>query len=71
MLEIVSSLEREYDTIWGAMIKQTIRRVSPGFSEEYFGYSSFAAMLEDLQAQGLIELEFDENRGNYIVRSIG
>jgi len=69
VLEIVRSLEKDYDTIWGSMVKQTIRRVFPGFNEEYYGYNSFAAMLDDQEKQGLIDLEFDEKRGNYVVRT--
>jgi len=69
LLEIVRSLERDYDTVWGSMVKQATRRVFPGFNEEYYGYTSFTDLLEDVREQGLIELEFDEKRANYIVRS--
>jgi uncharacterized protein (TIGR00288 family) len=69
LLEIVRSLERDYDTVWGSMVKQATRRVFPGFNEEYYGYASFTDLLEDVREQGLIELEFDEKRANYIVRS--
>jgi uncharacterized protein (TIGR00288 family) len=69
LVEIVRSLERDYDPVWGSMVKQTIRRVYPGFNEEYYGYVSFTALLEDAKAQGEVELEFDEKRGNYTVRT--
>jgi len=69
LVEIVRSLERDYDTVWGSMVKQTIRRVFPGFNEEYFGHARFAELLEDLRGKGLIELEYDEKRGNYVVRT--
>jgi uncharacterized protein (TIGR00288 family) len=69
VLEIVRSLEKDYDTVWGSMVKQAIRRVFPGFNEEYYGYDSFAAMLEDQKKLGLVDLEFDEKRGNYVVRA--
>jgi hypothetical protein len=69
LVEIVRSLERDYDVVWGSMVKQTIRRVHPGFNEEYYGYPSFPAMLEDARDQGVIDLEYDEQRGNYVVRS--
>jgi uncharacterized protein (TIGR00288 family) len=69
VLEIVRSLEKDYDTVWGSMVKQAIRRVFPGFNEEYYGYESFAAMLEDQQKLGVVDLEFDEKRGNYVVRA--
>jgi uncharacterized protein (TIGR00288 family) len=67
VMEIIQSLDRDYDQIWGSMVKQTIRRVYPGFNEEYYGYSSFAAMLEELADQQLVDLDFDSKRGNYLV----
>jgi uncharacterized protein (TIGR00288 family) len=68
LVEIVRSLSRDYDMVWGSMVKQAIRRVYPGFNEEYYGYPSFAALLENARELGVIDLEFDEPRGNYVVR---
>jgi len=69
VLQIVRSLERDYDTVWGSMVKQATRRVFPGFNEEYYGHASFADLLEDLREKGYLEIDFDEKRGNYVVRS--
>jgi len=69
VLQIVRSLERDYDTVWGSMVKQATRRVFPGFNEEYYGHASFAGLLEDLREKGHLEIDFDEKRGNYVVRS--
>jgi len=68
LAQIVRSLERDYEPVWGSMVKQAIRRVYPGFNEEYYGYSSFVALLEDAQDQDYVDLEYDERRGNYKVR---
>ena len=68
IVEIVQSLERDYDTVWGSMVKQATRRVFPGFNEEYYGFANFADLLEHVREQGLIELDYDEDRGNFIVR---
>ena len=68
LLEIVRSLEQDYDPLWGSLIKQTIRRVNPGFNESSYGYRSFADLLKDAESSGFIELEKDESRGNYKVR---
>jgi uncharacterized protein (TIGR00288 family) len=65
---IVRSLAAEYDPLWGSLVKQTIKRVYPGFAESYYGYRTFADLLEDAQNEGLITLELDESRGNYKVR---
>lgn len=69
IVETVESLESDYDSVWGSMIKQTVKRVYPGFSEAHFGYKSFSDLLEDAEKQGFISLEFDETRGNYKVRT--
>ncbi len=68
ILETVESLQSDYDPIWGSMIKQTVKRVYPGFSESYYGYGNFSELLEDAERHGLVKLEFDETRGNYKVR---
>lgn len=67
IVETVESLQSDYDPVWGSMIKQAVKRVYPDFSEAHYGYSSFADLLEDGQAQGLLKIEFDETRGNYKV----
>jgi uncharacterized protein (TIGR00288 family) len=68
LLEVLHSLEQDYDPLWGSMVKQAIRRVYPGFNEGYYGYGSFSDLLQDVKAKGLIELEYDASRGNYKVR---
>jgi len=67
-MEIVRSLDRDYDPIWGSMVKQTIRRVHPGFNESYAGYRNFGELLRDAEKRGYLDLDYDEGRGNYTVR---
>ncbi|MFT4570618.1 MAG: hypothetical protein ACI8TX_001144 [Hyphomicrobiaceae bacterium] len=71
LLEIVSSLESDYDPVWGSLVKQTLHRVHPGFREGHHGFDSFTAMLTEGQKRGLLDLEFDETRGNYKVHTKG
>jgi uncharacterized protein (TIGR00288 family) len=66
--EIVRSLEQDYDPLWGSIVKQTMRRVHPGFNEAQHGYRSFSDLLHAAEDQKLIVLEYDESRGNYKVR---
>ncbi len=68
VVEVVHSVEQDYSPLWGSTLKQAIRRVYPGFNEGYYGYSSFSDLLEEIKAKGLIELEYDDSRGNYKVR---
>lgn len=67
VLEVLQSLEQDYDPLWGSMLKQALRRVYPGFNENYHGYQSFSDLLEELKSKGIIELEYDASRGNYKV----
>jgi len=68
VFKIIQSLSNDYDQIWGSMVKQTVKRVYPGFNEDAHGFSSFHDLLEGLEDKGLIELEWDDKRGNYLVR---
>ncbi len=67
LVATVTSLETDYDPVWGSLVKQTVRRVYPGFNESYYGYRTFAELLEDAAKEGVIKLELDPQRGNYRV----
>ncbi|MEW6354825.1 MAG: NYN domain-containing protein [Planctomycetota bacterium] len=70
VLEIVRSLQGDYDTLWGSMVKQAVRRVHPGFQEGYHCYRDFGEILEDMAERGCIEIEYDKSRGNYKVKLV-
>ncbi|MBN2133213.1 MAG: NYN domain-containing protein [Sedimentisphaerales bacterium] len=54
--------------IWGSMIKQTLKRRKPGFSESYYGFQSFSQLLEEAEARGILDLEREEKSGGFIIR---
>jgi uncharacterized protein (TIGR00288 family) len=56
--------------VWGSMVKQTLKRRSPGFSESFYGFRSFSDLLEEAEERGLLELELDERSGGYLVRPV-
>ena len=68
LVETVSALAEDYEAPWGSMVKQTLKRVHPGFNESYYGYRDFAELLEDAEDRGVVELDWDDKRGNYQVR---
>jgi hypothetical protein len=72
VLETVEALSEdrgEQEKLWGSMVKQALRRRKPGFRETYHGFRSFGQLLEEAQARQLLELEFDEKSGGYIIKS--
>jgi len=58
----------EDEKIWGSMVKQTLKRRKPGFSESYYGYRSFGELLEDGMKRKLLVLERDDKSGQHIIR---
>ncbi len=59
----------EGENIWGSMIKQTLKRRKPGFSESYYGFRSFGQLLEEAGAKGILKLDRDEKSGGFIIKS--
>jgi uncharacterized protein (TIGR00288 family) len=68
-LEALVAERGESEKIWGSMIKQALKRRKPGFNESYYGFKSFTEVLEEGKARGLLELDYDEKSGGYIVRA--
>ena len=56
--------------LWGSMVKQTLKRRRPGFSESFYGFSSFSELLEEARERGQIALELDERSGGYILKNL-
>lgn len=50
------------------MIKQTLKRQKPGFSESHYGFRSFGQLLEETAKRGALTLERDKKSGGYIYR---
>lgn len=71
LLETIEALlhERgEEDKMWGSMVKQTMKRRQPGFTESAYGYRSFREMLEDAQRHHFLTLVRDDKTGQYAVK---
>jgi uncharacterized protein (TIGR00288 family) len=68
-LEALAEERGSGEKIWGSMVKQTLKRRRPGFTESYYGFRSFNRLLEEAATRGLMELESDEKSGSYIIRS--
>jgi len=71
VLETAEALIAERgDTVWGSMVKQTLKRQRPGFTEGFYGFRSFSDLLEEAEERGLLELEMDERSGGYMIREV-
>jgi hypothetical protein len=72
VMETVEALfeERgEQEKVWGSMVKQAVKRRKPGFNERYHGFRTFGNLLEEAQTRKLLELQYDEKSGGYIIKS--
>jgi len=54
--------------ISASLIKSTIKRVHPGFSESEYGYSAFGKILDDAHKKGMLAVERKE--GGAVVVSL-
>ncbi|MDA1073367.1 MAG: NYN domain-containing protein [Proteobacteria bacterium] len=71
VLDVAEALIAERgNQVFGSMVKQTLKRRNPGFSESYYGYQSFGELLEDAQERGLADIEMDERSGGYVIRAV-
>ncbi|OON62170.1 NYN domain protein [Massilia sp. KIM] len=57
--------------IWASLLKDTLKRRRPDFSETYYGFRTFGNLLEEAQTRGLFEFGRDEKSGTYVYRSAG
>ena len=67
-LEALAEERGSDEKIWGSMVKQTLKRRRPGFNESYYGFRSFNRLLEEAVSRELMELEYDEKSGGYIIK---
>src|SRR3954468_24439624 len=72
LLDSLLALRRENkEVLWSSMVKDTMKRKKPSFNETYHGYRTFSELLEDAQAEGLLELETDKRSRTYVVTRFG
>jgi uncharacterized protein (TIGR00288 family) len=67
-IEALTAERGEEEKIWGSMVKQTMKRRRPGFTESSYGYRSFRELVEDAQKHKLLAMVRDEKSGQYTVR---
>ena len=68
LFETIDALQREnVGNMHSSLVKDTMKRKQPQFSEASYGYRSFTQLLEDAQNLGFITLKKDPRSGTYVV----
>lgn len=70
LIETIEALiaERGEEKIWYSMLKPTMQRRRPGFTESSYGYRSFRELVENAQKRHLLTLVRDEKSSQYTIR---
>ena len=68
---IIALVRENKEILWSSMVKETMKRKQPSFSESSHGYRTFSELLEDAERHGLIKLRTDERSGSYIIVGFG
>lgn len=71
IVETVEALiaERGSDeNIWGSLVKTTMQRRQPGFTESSYDYRSFKDLVEDAEKKHLLTVVRHEKSGQYTIR---
>jgi hypothetical protein len=72
LVDAVVALQRENkESLWGSMVKETMKRKRPSFNESYYGFRTFSHLLEDAQRRGIVMLRRDQKSGSYIIEDLG
>ncbi|MCL6613368.1 MAG: NYN domain-containing protein [Firmicutes bacterium] len=72
LIESVMALMRENkEVLWASMIKDTMKRKKPSFTESAHGYRTFSDLLKDAEKRGIVQLNTDPRSGTYVVVGFG
>lgn len=68
LFDTIEALQREnIERMHSSLVKDTMRRKQPQFSESTYGYRSFTALLEEAQKLGYITMHKDTRSGTWVV----
>jgi hypothetical protein len=68
LFDTIEALQREnVGVMHSSLLKDTMKRKQPQFSESSYGYRSFTALLEDAEKLGFLVLKKDQRSGTYVV----
>ena len=71
LFDTIRALKRENaEVLYASLVKDTMRRKRPSFSESSYGYESFGELLEEVRDAGHITLREDERSGTWVVTGL-
>jgi uncharacterized protein (TIGR00288 family) len=71
LTDTVRALQREnFEVMQASLVKDTMKRKRPAFSEAALGYGSFSELLEAAQEAGAVTLRKDDRSGTYVVTAV-
>jgi hypothetical protein len=68
---VVDDLEKEGGPPLMSGLKNQLRKRQPDFSEKRYGFGGFLQFCKAAQARGLIDFEWDDDAGDYVLRAAG
>jgi uncharacterized protein (TIGR00288 family) len=68
---VLALMRGNADVMHSSLIKQTMKRKNPAFSESRYGFRTFSDLLEDAEKLKLIGLREDARSGTYVVTGFG
>lgn len=72
LIDSVQALMRENtDIMYSSLVKQTMKRKKPAFSESRYGYRSFSELLQAAEGFNLVLLREDSRSGTFVVTGFG
>lgn len=72
LVDAVKALQRQNrEIMWSSLVKQTMKRLSPTFDMEYYGFRNFSDLLRVAEKKEVVSVELDERSGSLIVLDLG
>ncbi len=69
--QVVADLEKDSGPPVMSGLKNQLQKQQPGFTEKRYGFGGFLQFCKAAQARGLIEFEWDDAAGDYVLRTAG
>jgi uncharacterized protein (TIGR00288 family) len=68
---VVALMRENKEILYSSMVKDTMKRKKPSFSESAYGYRSFSDLLKDCERRGILQLSPDARSRTLIIVGFG